>query len=71
VHVPAFAKALRASPAADTVVEKTLRSYAAGDLPHFGKLLVAYPALYDALGVDIRRTSGAERAALCREMEGA
>jgi hypothetical protein len=69
VTVPAFARAFRTSPAALLVVEKTTRSYESGDLPHFAKLLVAYPALYEALGVDVRRMSAAERQELCRSLE--
>ena len=54
ISVPTFAKAFRTSPAALTVVEKTTRSYEAGIVPHFARLLVAYPALYEALGVDVK-----------------
>ena len=69
ISVPTFAKAFRTSPAALTVVEKTTRSYEAGIVPHFARLLVAYPALYEALGVDVRRMTTAERKALCETLE--
>ena len=69
ISVPTFAKAFRTSPAALTVVEKTTRSYEAGIVPHFARLLVAYPALYEALGVDVRRMTAAERKALCETLE--
>ena len=62
LKVPSFAAALRSSPAARCVHLKTQRAYEDGLLPHVIRMLFAYPNLYDALGVDVRRMTSAQRA---------